>query len=909
MKKLFSTSQIDAINAVAEKSKQLNTPPKVVASSGMIEEIQAMSNQVLEYFKDSTAILIQNRDELHDYVSDLIEAGIAGIDTETTGLDRVYDTIVGASLYYPGGTECYIPMRHLVPLFDEPYKGQLTYQEVSEEFQRIADSDVKLIFANADFDLSMINKDLGVDFIPRCYYDVILAWRCLKENEKDNSLKALYAKYVMKGKVDPKKFSDFFTPKLFPYCKPEIAKLYAANDAKITYDLYVWQLPYVTKTDPKCQKHHLEAIADLIWNIEFPLMQVCQDMHRRGLYLDRDTARVLMARYSQKQQKAMQELADIVQGYLQEADYSTVSRCPFRNGAAFNPNSSIHVQYLLKNILKLDIGKSVDKNVLAEINLPVTKKILEVRGLVKLISTYIEKLPKSTTADGKVHATFKSIGADCVTGDTIIPTSDGFFLLSDVCESAGCVEATHVEVSGLSIVNLDQNMELADSVIKYSDYDTIRVTTECGFTIEGTLNHPIMLSKYTAADKIGIHDSRLNQFWDDRRFVELQDVQIGDYVEMPCSYWIGPSDLVETGFKLQPAKTHTSKIAKVPTYYDQEFAEFLGMYHADGAAGYREGTYTVAISNDDPDVIGRVDALSVNLFGVEASHYTAQSDNHEVDTYINCVQISDIDKILSHGKQHKRIPEAIWRSPRDVINSYIRGMTLDSSVYLDECGRIALELSVIDKQDADFIQCYLLSQGILCHRSYNQNKDGWRSPRLVFNADNYALFRDNIGFIQSSKYRETRPCVKNCYASRRIGNSIRLKVKQIEHSRNTVYDLHVPRTHSFVSNGMISHNTGRFSSEAPNMQNIPSHAGDIRHLFRATPKQVKLVDAVEADSEIHVELDLEDSINTPDGEMKVRLISVGDKVLMMKDSKPVTCTVIDIQDGTGTRMLFMEEVI
>ena len=299
-----------------------------------------------------------------------------------------------------------------MPLFDEPYKGQLTYQEVSEEFQRIADSDVKLIFANADFDLSMINKDLKVDFIPRCYYDVLLAWRCLKENEKDNSLKALYAKYVMKGKVDPKKFSDFFTPKLFPYCKPEVAKLYAANDAKITYDLYMWQLPYVTKTDPKCQKHHLEAIADLIWNIEFPLMQVCQDMHRRGLYLDRDTARVLMSRYSQKQKKAVQELADIVQGYLQEADYSTVSKCPFRNGASFNPNSSIHVQYLLKNILKLDIGKSVDKNVLAEINLPVTKKILEVRGLVKLISTYIEKLPKSTTADGKVHATFLSTGAD-----------------------------------------------------------------------------------------------------------------------------------------------------------------------------------------------------------------------------------------------------------------------------------------------------------------------------------------------------------------------------------------------------------------------------------------------------------------------------------------------------------------
>ena len=105
MKKLFSTAQIEAINAVADKSKQLSNPPKVVASSGMIESIQAMSNQVLDYFRDSSAILIQTKEELHDYVSALIEVGIAGIDTETTGLDRIHDTIVGASLYYPGSTE------------------------------------------------------------------------------------------------------------------------------------------------------------------------------------------------------------------------------------------------------------------------------------------------------------------------------------------------------------------------------------------------------------------------------------------------------------------------------------------------------------------------------------------------------------------------------------------------------------------------------------------------------------------------------------------------------------------------------------------------------------------------------------------------------------------------------------
>ena len=95
----------------------------------------------------SFSILISSKQALHEYVDHCIKHGYAGIDTETTGLDRIHDTIVGASLYYPGGVECYIPMKHLVPIFDEPYKNQLSYEDVGEEFQRLADSKIKLIFA------------------------------------------------------------------------------------------------------------------------------------------------------------------------------------------------------------------------------------------------------------------------------------------------------------------------------------------------------------------------------------------------------------------------------------------------------------------------------------------------------------------------------------------------------------------------------------------------------------------------------------------------------------------------------------------------------------------------------------------------------------------------------------------
>lgn len=412
---LWNTAQLDAINKVAAQSKELIAPTKSAKSKSINDDLIEISKKVEEYFKDSQAILIHDREELHEYVTEAIAAGEVGIDTETTGLDRINDTIVGASLYYPGGVECYIPMKHLVPIFDTPRKGQLTYDEVQEEFQRFDDARTKMIFANADFDLSMIWKDLKVDMTNICHYDAILAWRCLKENEKDNALKVLYNKYVLRGKGDPMKFSDFFDPKTFPYCKPEVARLYAANDAKITYELYRWQLPYLTKGHPKCEKSNLGGIADLFWNVEMPLVKSCQMMHRIGIYVDQDTASKLVPRYKQIEAKEMKVLADMVDDILKDAVIPSMQKRPFMSGKDFNPKSPPHVKYLLYTVMQIpkgQHGESTDKNVLGELNLPVTNQMLKVRSMGVLISTFVDKMPKAVAQDGRIHAEFKQIGAD-----------------------------------------------------------------------------------------------------------------------------------------------------------------------------------------------------------------------------------------------------------------------------------------------------------------------------------------------------------------------------------------------------------------------------------------------------------------------------------------------------------------
>lgn len=412
---LFNSSQMAKINEVAERTKQLNKEkPKAVRVSTVNAELNEMSKAVQEYFKDSKSILIRTKEQLHDYVTNCIESGYAGIDTETTGLDRQNDWIVGASLYYPGGVECYIPMKHLVPIFESPYKGQLSYEEVSEEFKRMENSSIRLIFANADYDLAMIYKDLKVDFCDRFYYDVILAWRCLKENELHNDLKFLYNKYVLKGKGDPKRFSDFFSVKLFPFSDPEIAKLYAANDAKITYDLFKWQLPYVTESHPKCKKAHLEAISRLIWDLEMPMVKVCQNMHRTGMYIDKNVANALKKRYREDYNKEMKKLQDMVQEIIDNSTVSYSGKRPFTSGSDFNPGSPPQVKYLVYDLLQVPKGNSsgTGKEVLNEINLPVTNQILKVRSLSVLINTFVDKLPNSVARDGRIHGQFKQIGAD-----------------------------------------------------------------------------------------------------------------------------------------------------------------------------------------------------------------------------------------------------------------------------------------------------------------------------------------------------------------------------------------------------------------------------------------------------------------------------------------------------------------
>ena len=74
---LFSPEQEAQINAVAAKSKEVLKPIQVSKSITSTQyEIEESTRKVLEYFKDSPAILITSVEQLHDYTAVEIQQAV-----------------------------------------------------------------------------------------------------------------------------------------------------------------------------------------------------------------------------------------------------------------------------------------------------------------------------------------------------------------------------------------------------------------------------------------------------------------------------------------------------------------------------------------------------------------------------------------------------------------------------------------------------------------------------------------------------------------------------------------------------------------------------------------------------------------------------------------------------------------
>lgn len=379
-----------------------------------IPSIRAMANRYLGQYADIYRV-IQDEKELEDYITKAIEDGEFAIDTETNGLDFGEMVIAGLCLYSPSQVGVYVPLNHISYITMAKLDGQLSEQFAAEQLARLKDT--KLIFFNAKFDIRVIKQTLGVELVP--YWDGYIGARLLNENEPDNGLKALHNKYVLKGEGESFDYGSIFKGIPFSHIPINIAYLYAAHDAVITYELYKFQEPFLTKDHPTCIERNLQGVAYVFREIEMPLINVIAQMEDNGIALDLEYAKGLEEEYGQKLQKVEQEFFEELAQYKNDIDQYRKQMGPAcKLDERINLNSPTQLAILLYDVLGIapvdkKSPRGTGEDILEKINIPLTRILLEYRRLQKLMSTYITKLPASLNPrTGRLHASFNQMGTD-----------------------------------------------------------------------------------------------------------------------------------------------------------------------------------------------------------------------------------------------------------------------------------------------------------------------------------------------------------------------------------------------------------------------------------------------------------------------------------------------------------------
>lgn len=395
-------------------SNVISVNPYQIAGRGTAQKIAsacAIVEAKLGDLKDRYEI-ITNKQALMDFLDKSEKNNILSLDTETSGLNPLQDSIAGICLYTPGNKAVYVPINHISYITNQRITNQLSSEEVKEAFKNFKIENV--IFHNAKFDMRFMKNQLGIELTP--YWDTLLAAKLLNENESSYGLKYLYKKYINPEAAEYK-FETLFEDIQFNLVPVKSGYIYAARDAEMTYELYKYQSKYLTlKRLPKIYRLYTE--------IELPLIKGVASMEDAGVKLDFEFAKTLQEKYEKELNEVEIKFLQALDKYKEEIKeyrqgFKTGKDCKLSD--PINISSPTQMAILLYDILKL---KSPDKKaprgtgeaiITVLVNqIPELQLLLKYRELKKLLTTYITKMPEVVGRDGKIHCNFNQMGT--VTG-------------------------------------------------------------------------------------------------------------------------------------------------------------------------------------------------------------------------------------------------------------------------------------------------------------------------------------------------------------------------------------------------------------------------------------------------------------------------------------------------------------
>ena len=380
LQELEFKSFADKILNKSEKSPKKKNQQLDIFAEFQAESTEDYKNESFESLKTTAHNykLVDNQDEMRRLCDFFLTKEILSLDTETTSTNAIEAELVGLSFSVKEHEAFYVP----VPSEREEAEKVVAIFKPIYENERILK-----VGQNIKYDIEVL-RHYGVEVRGRLF-DTMIAHYLLQPELRHNMdyMAEVYLNYKtihIEELIGPKGKQQANMRDLPP---GEIYE-YAAEDADITLRLK-------NVLEPKLKEVNAER---LFWDIEMPLVNVLADMELTGVRLDT---------------KALQETSQGLGKRLEELE----QRIYRQAGHSFNIASPKQVGDVLFDEMKLvekprktKKGQFVtSEEVLQQLRgkAPIVADILDYRGLRKLLSTYIEALPKLVNPrTGHIHTSF-----------------------------------------------------------------------------------------------------------------------------------------------------------------------------------------------------------------------------------------------------------------------------------------------------------------------------------------------------------------------------------------------------------------------------------------------------------------------------------------------------------------------
>lgn len=322
--------------------------------------------------------LIENETEAKELADFLLTNEIFSLDTETTSIEALDAKLVGLSFSTEDFRAWYVPVSR------ETEKAK----KILEIFRPVYENPKILkVGQNLKYDLTVL-ANYGIH-LSGPLFDTMLAHYLIQPELRHNMdyLAEIYLNYKtihIEELIGPKGRSQ----KNMGDLEPKDIYKYACEDADVTLRLM----------KPLAEELRKNSLEEVFQNIEMPLMPVLARMERNGVVLDTDTLKEVENDFTLRLQTLEKDIYEL-------AEHEFTINSPRQVGEVLFGELK-----LSEKVKKTKSGQySTSEEVLRDLHSkhPIVQKILDYRGLKKLLSTYVEALPKLINpATGHIHTSF-----------------------------------------------------------------------------------------------------------------------------------------------------------------------------------------------------------------------------------------------------------------------------------------------------------------------------------------------------------------------------------------------------------------------------------------------------------------------------------------------------------------------